>query len=432
MPWILTVSPRSLDRGRGRGHGARDGRAIGPFDRGRRGVPRAAARRRRPDRPAGADGDRWPARWSPRTTCTPGSRSRSTRRPRRSSSPGGRCSSSITPTSPATTRSRSSGPSGSTSPTTGSATRRCGPAMTASGWASAARRRARATGTGVRHGRPPRAWPPQPRGDRAARRPPVHAPGPRPRRPRGAPGAVPRPRRAPHPRTSSTGSPPPSRRRSPSSRPSAASSRPRRRPRSRTSRLAAGRARAAASAGREIGLREGLLGVAAELVLVAVPRRHARRAVPRPRARPAAARVGGLDRPAALRAERRGGGRRSATACGSMTPRRGGGVRARVAGDPGRRPPLAAGPRSRRGRGAADLRAAGFARRRRGAAGGRALAPRRDPGPAPAGAHGPRGGAAPRVPGRDLSLLWSPRLRPSVGAPAPDANRDAPGVRRAR
>ena len=60
----------------------------------------------------------------------------------------------------------------------------------------------------------------------------------------------------------------------------------------------------------EVGLREGLLGVAAELVLSRVLRRHARGAVPRPRARPAAARVGGVDRPAALRPQRRRGARR--------------------------------------------------------------------------------------------------------------------------
>ena len=44
---------------------------------------------------------------------------------------------------------------------------------------------------------------------------------------------------------------------------------------------------------------------------VAVPRRHAGRAVPRPGARPAAAGVGGVHRPAALRAQRRRGGRRA-------------------------------------------------------------------------------------------------------------------------
>ena len=94
-----------------------------------------------------------------------------------------------------------------------------------------------------------------------------------------------------------------------------------------------------------IGLREGLLGVAAELVLspflddtLADPFRG-------PRARPAAARLGGLDRPAALRAQRRGGdrGRRSRA---FDDQRRGGRVRARVGGDPGRGSPVAAAARS--------------------------------------------------------------------------------------
>ena len=66
----------------------------------------------------------------------------------------------------------------------------------ASARASGASRPARAR-TGVRHGRPPRAWPPQPRRPpgRCAR-PPVHAAGPRPRRAGAATRAVPGPGRA--------------------------------------------------------------------------------------------------------------------------------------------------------------------------------------------------------------------------------------------
>ena len=164
--------------------------------------------------------------------------------------------------------------------------------------------------------------------------------------------------------TSSTGSPRPSRRRSRSWRRSAASSRPRRRRRSRTS-SSRSPPRVPHERWAEVGLREGLLGVAAELVLVAVPRRHARGAVPRPRARPAAARLGGVDRPAALRAQRGRGRSRSRDRVRVMTPRRGRRARPRLDRRAGRRPAVAAGARPRRGRGAADLRAARGARRRR-------------------------------------------------------------------
>ena len=89
----------------------------------------------------------------------------------------------------------------------------------------------------------------------------------------------------------------------------------------------------------------------------AVPRRHAGRAVPRPRPRPAAARMGGLDRPAALRAERRRGRRGAGAGRDDDRDRRSPTLLHASAGVPGDDRPVAAGPRPRRGRGAPDLRA---------------------------------------------------------------------------
>ena len=118
MPWILTVSPRSLAAGGVEVTERATGERAVPLDRGRDGVPRGpgddAGLTARPEASS-----RWRARWSPRTTCTRASRWRSTPRPRRSSSPGGPCSSSTTRTSRATRSPPSSARSGSTSPTTG-------------------------------------------------------------------------------------------------------------------------------------------------------------------------------------------------------------------------------------------------------------------------------------------------------------------------
>ena len=107
----------------------------------------------------------------------------------------------------------------------------------------------------------------------------------------------------------------------------------------------------------EVGLRERAARGRRRARALAVPRRHAGRAVPGPRSRPAAARVGGVDRPAALRAERRRGGRR-AGAGRDHDRERGGDPGAGLGRRARRRPPVAAGARPRRGRGAPDLRAA--------------------------------------------------------------------------
>ena len=116
MPWVLTVSPRSLEAGGIEVKRPRDGREDRAPDRGDRGLPGRSGVAGRLARSPGAS---WPAASSRTTTSTRGSRSRSTLRPRRSRSPGARCSGSTTRTSRGADRSRSSAPSASTSPTTG-------------------------------------------------------------------------------------------------------------------------------------------------------------------------------------------------------------------------------------------------------------------------------------------------------------------------
>ena len=119
MPWILTVSPRSLEAGGIEVKNRETGEKVGPRHRGRRGLPgrsRVHARLTGGGRPRRL---RCPAPSSPTTTSTRASRWRSTPRRRRSSSPGARCSSSTIPTSPATAWTPSTARSGSTSPTTG-------------------------------------------------------------------------------------------------------------------------------------------------------------------------------------------------------------------------------------------------------------------------------------------------------------------------
>ena len=270
-----------------------------------------------------------------------------------------------------------------------------------------------------RPARPPRG-PAGPRGPDLVRGEPARAPR-----------TVPRPRRAAVRRRAR----PPRRRRAaadrvPGDRP--AVRHPRRRGRVRGGRGRSSRPASRASAGPRSGLREGLLGVAAELVLSRVPRRHARGAVPRPRARPAAAGVGGVDRPAALRPERRRGARRPRAGPRLMTPRRGRRARPRLRRRARRRPAVAAGARPRRGRGAPDLRAARGPRR------GAAL-PVGRPGP---GDRGARPAAAARASGHVTALrhaftaaMFTELTAPFVAATRPSAAErpaDAPGVRRAR
>ena len=117
MPWILTVSPRSLAAGGVEVTERATGERAVRLDRGRDGVPRgpggdaglSRGRRRRAMAGALVPEDDLYARLEVE----------STRRPRPSSSRGGRCSSSTIPMSPATTRRPWSARSGSTSPTTG-------------------------------------------------------------------------------------------------------------------------------------------------------------------------------------------------------------------------------------------------------------------------------------------------------------------------
>ena len=155
--------------------------------------------------------------------------------------------------------------------------------------------------TGVRHGRPPRAWPPRPAARRRRPRAAIDAPGPRPRRAGGATRPVPRPRAAAAPdeldRLAA-----PSRRRSRSWRRSGASSRPRP-PAAFEAAEVAVAARVPPERWAEVGLREGLLGVSAELVLA--PFLDDTLAEPfRGRARDRLLRAWeASDRPAALRAD---------------------------------------------------------------------------------------------------------------------------------
>ena len=168
MPWILTVSPRSLaaggvevtERATGEQASARSRtsrRSSGPGADARLSASAGASSHGRPAGPR-----RRPLRHASSWRPTP--------RPRRSSSPGGPCSSATTPTWPARAPRRSTARSGSTSPTTGCATRTCGRATTAS--ASGSARPARPRRTGVRHPRPPRAG-------RRAGAPPHRRAGPR-------------------------------------------------------------------------------------------------------------------------------------------------------------------------------------------------------------------------------------------------------------
>ena len=272
---------------RRRGHEPRDRREGGPRPGGRRGVPGRARRRRPSDGPVRPRSPRCPAASSPTTTSTHASRSARRVARRRSSSRGGRCSSATIRTSPATTP---------------AALDRAKRINVAHDWLSDPALRARydarppgprrrrrpaapaGPGTGPRVARQPVGPPARRARHPSARRTPVHASGPRPRRPRRAARPVPRARRAASRPTSWTGWPRPSRRRSRSWPRSAASSR-RRRAAAFAEVEAALAARVPRERWAEVGLREGLLGVAAELVLAAVPRRHARRAVPRSRAR---------------------------------------------------------------------------------------------------------------------------------------------------
>ena len=151
----------------------------------------------------------------------------------------------------------------------------------------------------------------------------------------------------------------------------------------------------------EVGLREGLLGVAAELVLspflddtLAEPFRGRARdrllraweaSIDQPRYGPNGAEVAAVrDRVATMTRER-----------GDDA---GPGIRRRA----GRRPPVAAGAGPRRGRGAPDLRAARGPGRGGGAPAGRPRARDRGPRPAAAGARRARDGAAARVPRRHV------------------------------
>ena len=343
MPWILTVSPRSLAAGGVEVTNRATGEKSRPADRGRRGVPRRAGPGARLTPALSPTDATCPARWSPRTTCTPGSRSTSTPRPRRSSSPGVRSSSATTRTSPATTPPRSTGRSGSTSPTTGSSdpdlrarydAERLGPrAVAPVGRASGEP----ATGRGPRACRGPASRCP---GDDAARRPPS-APGPTSsaatRRSgwRGSSTGSSGSRR-----TSSTGStaaePPPiaflaTVRRFVTGR---GAGRVRRR------RAGAGRAVSRPTDGPRSGFARGCWAWRRSWSCRAVPRRHPRRAVPRAGAGPPAAGLGGVDRPAALRPERRRG-RRLRDRAATLTREELARVPARVAGDRRRRSAVA-------------------------------------------------------------------------------------------
>ena len=180
----------------------------------------------------------------------------------------------------------------------------------------------------------------------------------------------------------------------------------------------------------EVGLREGLLGVAAELVLsaffddtLAEPFRGRARdrllraweaSIDQPRYGPNGAEVLATVRRTA--AHDAGRGRR---------------VHPRLRRRAGRRPAVAAGARPRRRRGAAGLGGPRRGRRRVGAAGGCPLPGDRGPGATPARAHRSRRRPAPCVRARDLRP--DPRAvrdRDRDGGPRPEA--ETPGVRRAR
>ena len=310
MPWILTVSPRSLAAGGVEVTEPRDGGAGRPLDRRRDGVPRGpggdagltgrpgrrradgrrAGPRRRPLRPARgrrrrvARGDR--ARLAGAAQAPPPRRRRRRRRRAR-------------PREADQRRPRLAERPGPPRPLRRASASASAPIPPA------------ARATGVRHGRPPRAWPPQPAPRPHARRAPG---GPRART---SSAATRRERLArfldrvarltPDELDRLAAAEPP---------PIAFLATVRRfvtpdaRGRVRGRRGARSRRRVPHERWAEVGLREGLLGVAAELVLSPFLDDTARGAVPRPGARPAAACVGGLDRPAALRAQRRRGGRR--------------------------------------------------------------------------------------------------------------------------
>ncbi len=176
----------------------------------------------------------------------------------------------------------------------------------------------------------------------------------------------------------------------------------------------------------EVGLREGLLGVAAELVLsaflddtLAEPFRGRARdrllraweaSIDQPRYGPNGAEVLAVRARTAL-----------------MTPAEVALLIRASAGVPGEDRPWPPALDPGRGRGAADLRPARGTRRRCGPAAGRARPGDRRPGPAAAGAHRPRDRPAPRLSGDDLR-----RARRAVPAGDRDRGRPERRLRRAR